>query len=97
MHGTPRRDWEDKPFTHNIFVFKTEGARRGRRVGRWINEGVARSEPDGTMRLFLHSLPIGGFDGRMIVAPIGAPPPSEPEQQRSAPAGSEDGDEDSEE
>jgi hypothetical protein len=84
MHGTPRRDWEEKPFTHNAFVFRTEGMRRGRRVGRWINEGVARSGPDGTMQVYLHSLPVGGFDGRLFLAPIGVEPPQKQPQRAGA-------------
>jgi hypothetical protein len=63
------------PFTHTAWILKTELIRKGRRVGRWIDEGVARVEPDGSINVYLHSLPIGGFDGRIHLAAIGANPP----------------------
>jgi hypothetical protein len=66
----------DRPFTHTAWILKTELVRRGRRVGRWIEEGVARIEPDGDVSwVHLHSLPIGGFDGRICLAKIGTSPP----------------------
>ena len=66
----------DKPaYTHTAWILKTEFVRKGRRVGRWIEEGVARFEPDGSVNVYLHSLPIGGFDGRIHLAKIGTPPP----------------------
>jgi hypothetical protein len=67
---------DDKPpFTHTAWILKTELVRKGRRVGRWIDEGVARVEPDGSVNVYLHSLPIGGFDGRIHLAKIGTSPP----------------------
>jgi hypothetical protein len=64
------------PFTHTAWILKTELVRRGRRVGRWIEEGMARVEPDGDVSwVYLHSLPIGGFDGRICLAKIGTSPP----------------------
>ena len=63
------------PFTHTAWILKTELIRKGRRVGRWIDEGVARFEPDGSVNVYLHSLPIGGFDGRIHLAKIGTNPP----------------------
>jgi hypothetical protein len=64
-------------FTHKAFLFKNEGLRKGRRVGRWIEEGDARVEKDGSINVYLHSTPIGGFDGRIHLAKIGAQPPAE--------------------
>jgi hypothetical protein len=49
--------------------------RKGRRVGRWIDEGVARVEPDGSVNVYLHSLPIGGFSGHIHLTKIGTSPP----------------------
>jgi hypothetical protein len=63
------------PFTHTAWILKTELIRKGRRVGRWIDEGVARVEPDGSVNVYLHSLPLGGFDGRIHLAKIGTNPP----------------------
>ena len=63
------------PFTHTASILKTELIRKGRRVGRWIEEGVARVEPDGAINVYLHSLPIGGFDGRIHLAKVGTNPP----------------------
>lgn len=55
---------------------ETELMRRGRRAGRWIEEGVARIEPDGNVSwVYLHSLPIGGFDGRICLTKVGTSPP----------------------
>jgi hypothetical protein len=83
------------PFTHTAWILKTELIRKGRRVGRWIDEGVARFEPDGSVNVYLHSLPIGGFDGRIHLAKIGtSPPDTMPAPQRPDDAGDgEDGDE----
>jgi hypothetical protein len=84
-----------QPFTHTAWILKTELIRKGRRVGRWIDEGVARVEPDGSVNVYLHSLPIGGFDGRIHLAKIGTSPPDVmPAPQR--PGETDDGDEESE-
>jgi hypothetical protein len=73
---TDRANDTDKPsFTHIAWIEKTEFIRKGRRHGRWIEEGVARLEPDGSMHVYLHSLPIGGWDGRVYLGRIGAGPP----------------------
>jgi hypothetical protein len=83
-------DKSDKPFTHTAWILKTELIRKGRRVGRWIDEGVARMESDGSVSVYLHSLPIGGFDGKICLAKIGTPPPDVmPAPQR--PAGEDEG------
>jgi hypothetical protein len=66
---------EKPPFTHTAWILKTELIRKGRRVGRWIDEGVARVNADGSADIYLHSLPIGGFDGRIHLAKIGTSPP----------------------
>jgi hypothetical protein len=74
MTETPAQT-DKPPFTHTAWIPKTEIIRKGRRGGRWIDEGVARVEPAGSINVFLHSLPIGGFDGRIHLAKIGTPPP----------------------
>jgi hypothetical protein len=68
---------QTKPFTHSGFIFKTEELIKGRRVGRWINEGDARLELDGSISIHLHSTPIGGFDGQIRCLKIGCKPPEE--------------------
>jgi len=65
-------------FTHDAFIFKSEGMRKGRRLGYWIEEGVARIEPDGSFFVYLHSTPIGGFDGRIRCQKYGSKPPAMP-------------------
>ena len=66
----------DKPlFTHTAWILKTDIIRKGRRLGRWIEEGDACVEPDGSVNVYLHSLPIGGFNGRIHLARIGTNPP----------------------
>jgi hypothetical protein len=82
----------DKPsFTHTAWILKTELMRKGRRVGRWIDEGVARIESDGSINVYVHSLPIGGWGGHIYLTKIGDNPPdfmSKP--QRPGEAGEED-------
>jgi hypothetical protein len=62
-------------FTHDAYILKTEGMRKGRRLGYWIPEGVARVEPDGSLFVYLHSLPVGGWDGRIRCRKFGEKPP----------------------
>jgi hypothetical protein len=78
--------------THTAYAFKREG----RKFGRWLEIGTARSEGQGTglIRVFLDRLPIGGFTGGVLLSPIGhVPPVPEPAPQRP---GSADTDEDDE-
>jgi hypothetical protein len=65
----------DRPFTHEAWIKKTEFVTKGRRVGRWILEGVARQEPDGSIDVYLHSLPIGGWGGHIWLGKPGTKPP----------------------
>jgi hypothetical protein len=100
MSGSTSKKNGKPPFTHTAWILKTELVRKGRRVGRWIDEGVARVEPDGDVSwVYLHSLPIGGFDGRICLAKIGTNPPDNmPAPQRPGAADDEDdGEEESEE
>jgi hypothetical protein len=92
----PPAQTDKPPFTHTAWILKTDIIRKGRRLGRWIDEGVARLNPDGSADVFLHSLPIGGFSGHIHVAKIGANPPDlTPAPQRPEATG--DDEEDSEE
>jgi hypothetical protein len=77
MTETPAQN-DKPPFTHTALILKTDIMKRGRRFGRWIEEGVARVEADGSVNVFLHSLPIGGWDGRIHLAKIGTTPPDVP-------------------
>ena len=70
-----------KPFTHDAYIFKNEGLRKGRRLGLWIKEGQARVEADGSLFVYLHSTPLGGFDGRVKCVKLGSPPPEEKPQR----------------
>ena len=83
------------PFTHTAWILKTDIIRKGRRLGRWIDEGVARVETDGSVNVYLHSLPLGGFNGRIHLAKIGTRPPdtmsmSAPQRPDTAGDGEED-------
>jgi hypothetical protein len=49
----------------------------------WLEIGKGRQDRDGTFQSFLDRLPIGGFNGYVYFAPIGAPPPL-PEPARPA-------------
>jgi hypothetical protein len=62
--------------THTAFAFRREGKRM--QYGRWLEIGVGRKEPDGKIRVFLDRLPIGGFSGGILLAPITDEPPLEP-------------------
>ena len=82
------------PLTHSAWVLKTDAIRKGRRLGRWIEAGDARHNPDGTTDVYLYSTPIGGFDGHVQLVPKGRRPVdimSEP--QRPDAAGDDDGQE----
>jgi hypothetical protein len=89
----------ERPYTHTAWILKTELMRKGRRVGRWIEEGVARLDPDGEVSwVYLHSLPIGGFDGRICLTKIGTRPPEVmPAPQRPGSNGGDTGEADSDE
>lgn len=82
-------------FTHDAYIFKSEGTKKGRRLGFPVNEGVARIEPDGSIFVYLHSMPIGGFDGRIRCRKFGSPPPdANPTPQRPGEAASDEDSED---
>ena len=49
--------------------------REGKKFGRWLEIGVARVEDNGIVKVFLDRLPIGGFTGGVMLAPIGTEPP----------------------
>jgi hypothetical protein len=93
----PTRQEQDKAkFTHDAYAFKSEGIRKGRRIGYWEKEGYARQEPDGSFYIWLHSSPLGGFDGRIRCYEYDSePPPDETgdeEPQRPGDAADEHGD-----
>ena len=63
--------WHNKAPTHTAWAFKREG----KKFGRWLEIGVARVEDNGIVKVFLDRLPIGGFTGGVMLAPIGTEPP----------------------
>lgn len=69
-------DHDDTP-THTAFAER----RLSRRKACWLQVGQAVYDPDSdTMDLMLDRLPIGGFNGRILLHPYGIkPPPPEPE------------------
>lgn len=76
-----------KPPTHTAFALKREAKRRG----RWLEIGTARAGADGAMHVFLDRLPVGGFNGYVYLAPLGASPPMPDEPQRPGHVNDEDG------
>jgi hypothetical protein len=75
---------DSKAPTHTAFTLRLEGSRK--KYGRWLETGKARQESDGIIHVFLDRLPIGGWNGYVYLAPLGAKPPDpEPEPQRPAP------------
>ena len=77
MTTVPVGGWEARSLRARLISFKNEGMRKGRRLGRLQEEGKARVEPDGSLFIYLHSLPVGGFDGRIRCYRIGTKPPEE--------------------
>jgi hypothetical protein len=67
------------PPTHTALAYRREG----RRVGRWLEVGVARAEKDGVIRVYLDRTPLGGFTGAVYLAPVGARPPPAPEDEEA--------------
>ncbi len=77
---------EKKPFTHTAYAMKREG----RLASRPLEIGLARvgENASGHHEIFVDRLPIGGFDGRIYLSPIGAKPPElrqEPQRPGQAP------------
>lgn len=90
MTETPAPN-DKPPFTHTAWILKTDIIRKGRRLGRWIDEGVARLNADGSADVYLHSLPIGGFQGHIHLGKIGTSPPDVmPAPQRPDAAGNDE-------
>lgn len=72
---------DSKTPTHTAYTLK----RDGKRFGRYLEVGNARQDPDGIIHVFLDRTPIGGFNGYVYLAPIGAQPSlSEPERSGEA-------------
>jgi hypothetical protein len=77
-----RRQAEDRAhFTHDAYIYKREGVRKGKMLGYWEQEGYARQEPDGSFYIYLHSTPIGGFDGRIKCYEYGTGPTEDAEPE----------------
>lgn len=55
-------------FTHDAYIFKREGVRKGRPLGYWQAEGVGREQPNGDFFVYLHSTPVGGLTGVSFAA-----------------------------
>jgi hypothetical protein len=64
---------ESKPLTHTAHALKREG----RATFRWLEIGTARitNDPQSHHEIFVDRLPIGGFNGRIYLSPIGTKPP----------------------
>jgi hypothetical protein len=65
---------DDKRHTHTAFAFRREG----KKFGRWLEVGRAMPDTGGMIRVLLDRLPIGGFNGGILLTPIGEPPPEMP-------------------
>ena len=79
--------------THTAYALKV----LGKRHRRYIAVGGARVEASGEIRVYLDTLPIGGFNGFLHLLPEGVEPPDmTPQPQRPA-AASESDDEESDE
>jgi hypothetical protein len=72
---------KNKAPTHVAYGFQ----RQGRKFGRWLEVGVARADDkDGTIRVFIDRMVVGGFTGGFLLSPVGKvpelpqPPPRRP-------------------
>ena len=53
---------------------------------------LCRTTPSGEIRVYLDTLPIGGFNGFLHLLPEGTPPPDTMPQRPAADSGDEDSD-----
>jgi hypothetical protein len=68
-----KADWNKPPTHHAYFLKKVEPNK-----ARWLELGPAWAHQDGKgFEMLLETLPVGGFNGRIIVRAIDAKPPRE--------------------
>jgi hypothetical protein len=78
-----------KPPTHKAFAFLREGKKM--RFGRWLEIGTGRTDPDGTVHVFMDRTPIGGFSGYVLMKPNGSEPPAvQPRPERPGDAATDE-------
>ena len=75
--------------THTAYALKV----LGKRHRRYIAVGGARVEASGEIRVYLDTLPIGGFNGFLHLLPEGMPPPDTLPQRPGATSESGDDEE----
>jgi hypothetical protein len=64
----------DKAPTHIAYALRLEAGRK--KFGRWLEIGTARIEgPDKPAHVSINRTPIGGWNGYIYLAAIGAKPP----------------------
>lgn len=81
----------EKTHTHTAYAFRREG----KKFGRWLEIGIARTDENGITRVLLDRLPTGGFTGSVHLYPLGTTPSdAQPRPQR--PGRTPDDEEDSE-
>ena len=74
--------------THTAFALR----RYSKRHGTWLEIGTGRQDSNGAFHAVLDRLPVGGFNGYVYFAPIGAGPPEDLSPTRPGPPVDEDGD-----
>lgn len=74
--------------THTAYALKV----LGKRHRRYIPIGGACVEANGEIRVYLDTLPIGGFNGFLHLLPEGTPPPDAMPQRPGANAESDEED-----
>src|SRR5271168_4438848 len=57
---------------------RQRAGRRREKFGPWMEIGRGRVDADGTARVFLDRLPIGGFSGLVVLPLVGEMPPEPP-------------------
>jgi hypothetical protein len=70
--------------THDAYVFKKTGARRGMVFGTWDKGGIGRTESNGDFTALIDMLPRCGWDGRIRFIRHGNKPPVEDEPRPNA-------------
>ena len=75
------------PLTHNAFLYRTDGMRKGMRFGRWLHGGEGRLNDDGNFDARIDMTPTQGWDGRIRFIKIGDKPPAVEVPQRPGTSG----------
>jgi hypothetical protein len=72
---------------HRIAYTRQRAGRRRDKLGPWLEIGRGSVDEDGTVRIYLDRLPVGGFSGLVALALPGQMPPELLPRRPAHPAG----------